>query len=181
MSEIISGFSGGSTIYRLGSRYDLKLFFILVREQCSLNDRENYLINRLRVSYVKYSDMKDFKELLSKIGRCFKSIPILSIVEEINIQKSALEWNKETLFEVFYKYFSSLTDAYEDCEYIFTSSKRGGGARNLIRSTIANIPIYDWFGNISLEYYDSMDLEGKALWEQEVDYIEAVYNANRLK
>lgn len=70
------GFQGGSSIFEVGTNWDLYNFFCIIKREISLSDRELFLINRVFLKYLEFEDVNEFSVLIAKIKlKLFERFP----------------------------------------------------------------------------------------------------------
>nr|CUV16969.1 conserved protein of unknown function [Ralstonia solanacearum] len=166
-------FAGGSSVCELGPASDVVLFFDCVRNHVEkmLPARDwSLLTDRLYRRYLRLEELEAASALMDEVRAIFATLPAATSVEWNsnmvgNREKSWLDPSRETLADVFSKYFEHFAYCVESARINYEGFKNDPEyTYEPVRTVIADLPGLSRDQNKPLAEYDA--LEGKPFWLQ---------------
>jgi hypothetical protein len=160
----IIGLLGGATVYELGTINDVQTFFDCVDKYVMRQTddvRWNLITDKLYQRYLMLEDLPRSSDLMAEIKRQFEQISTIDAGLKNQLDgKSRLDLSRETLAEVFGKFFEVFLCCKEEVEVF---SKRFGTYQPL-RIVIGDMPQLVNEKVRKLDQYDN--LTGEPFWKR---------------
>lgn len=159
----VIGFLGGSSLCELGPISDVDLFFDCIREFVipKFPERKWEIItDRLYKRYIRIDELSAAAMMIDDAHEVFSSVS-RSMVDWgcISSVSSRLNIDKETLAEIFEKYFENFSHCKESAEIFFETWK----SYQPVRIVVADMPVFMKEKKRALEDYDIF--EGIPFWK----------------
>ena len=181
ISRFIIGISGASSVNSIGSVPDTKTFFecisIYYMKRGGLFDKiagyfdvagsnkDEALLERLYRRYVRFEDLEATHAMIKKIKQAFIRIKTVNVdwsKTSFEAMDTKLDLSKETLADVFDKYFESFDKRINEINYFFD---RYGEYHDPLRFAISDIPYHVIDTDLTpLSKYDELKEDELPLW-----------------
>ena len=167
------GLYGGGHLLVLGTKNDMTSFYRLIHHYCKDIENIELISDRLYKKYVKKDDVDKTLDVMYLIGESFKKVSIESLENKKDyIIDSALNWKKDTLFDVYAKVFDRFPHIIQMFKYFLEDV--GFDSDVLIKTVIASIPYTDWIKELPQELFDNLTDEDEPFWMWDIDKLEAL-------
>ena len=167
------GLYGGGHLLVLGTKNDMTSFYRLIHHYCKDIENIELISDRLYKKYVKKDDVDKTLDVMYLIGESFKKVSIESLENKKDyIIDSALNWKKDTLFDVYENIFKGFSEITIDFNY--SIEDYGFSSKLLIKTVIVNIPYTNWIKELPQELFDNLTDEDEPFWMWDIDKLEAL-------
>lgn len=160
------GFTGGSAVCELGSVIDIQIFFDCLNAVVVPKYPEkdwSLLVDSLYKRYLNVNDVDKAAELMEEVKRTFAAQSTQSVLQYIpkeTIDFTSLDLKKNTLDQVFEKYFEHFSHCVQSAKINYEGFKSYPGYKfETVRLVITDQPWYMIEKKRPLEEYDSLDDE----------------------
>ena len=165
----VIGFTGGGSLCELGSAIDVQLFFDCLGTYVARKHPEqdwSLLTDRLYQRYLRLEDLDSASALMAQVKQIFEVLPNSAIDWHgmvVDTSKTRLDPSKETLADIFGKFFEHFAHCVESAKISYEGFKSYPGYQyQPVRVAITDEPWAMAEEQRSLGEYDA--LEGKPFW-----------------
>ena len=169
------GFWDGCTVYTLGSKNDMISFFDIIEKYCDVEGKE--LVTReLKIRYIKYEDVYELDRVFKEIAQCFSRLKTSHLKELERYKKNSfLDWNQETIYQVFKKFIENSLEASEGLIWSVNNETEDELTFfTQMKVILTDIGYSYWIKELPQELFDNLTDEDEPFWMWDIDKLEAL-------